>query len=188
MQEIRNYMEHFVIVPDRDWNTIKACFEEVRFSMNEVILGVGFTARYFYFQKKGLVRFYMLVDGEEVSRAFLPAPCFFTARKSFIQQSASEEGVHCLEAVEGWRLSFSNYQKLSEVQSWNRFMVALLHLSHDHMDDYVVELLRYSAEERYENMLNQFPAGFLDRIPLKYLSSSLGITPQSLSRIRRKIA
>ncbi|MBV6654085.1 MAG: hypothetical protein KI786_10040 [Mameliella sp.] len=36
-----------------------------------------------------MVRFYLLVDGEDISRAFLPAPCFFTSRKSFMEQVPS---------------------------------------------------------------------------------------------------
>ena len=44
-----------------------------------------------------------------------------------------------------------------------------------------------SAEDRYKKILEEYPKSIVQKIPLKYLASFLGIAPQSLSRIRKKI-
>lgn len=104
-----------------------------------------------------------------------------------MEQVPSREGIHCLEKGNGWRISFTNFQKLSELPTWNKFLIALFNLSHNYLDDYIIDLLSLTAEERYINLLNDPAFDYLHRVPLRYLSSSLGIAPQSLSRIRKKI-
>jgi len=187
MEAIRNYIQQFTEVSSSDWDCISEKFQEVRFDANKQILEIGRTARYLYFQEEGFVRFYVYSDGIEVSRAFLPAPCFFTSRRSFNNQTPSFEGIHSLEQINGWRISFTDYEKLSNLNTWNKFMLALLNHSHDLMDDYLIELLSFDAKDKYQNLIDRYPPEYLDRIPLKYLASSIGIEPQSLSRIRKKL-
>ncbi len=54
-------------------------------------------------------------------------------------------------------------------------------------DELLVASLNETAEQRYRRMLDEQPDR-LQRIPLKHLASYLGIAPESLSRIRRKVA
>lgn len=187
MEIIRKYIENFTKLSDDDWNIIKANFKEISFEAEQVVLQEGDVCKYVYFQREGFVRFYITVEGDEVSRAFLPAPCFFTARKSLNHQIPSMEGIHCMEKTTGWRIYYKDYQKLFELPSWNTFMIALLNHSHDFLDDYIITLLTSTAEEHYFKIIKDLPPEYIERIPLKYLSTALGIAPQSLSRIRKKI-
>lgn len=186
MESIKKYIENFVKLSEQDWDIIKMNFEKVNFDTEQVILEEGSICKYLYFQEEGFVRFYITINGNEISRALLPAPCFFASRKSFNHQIPSKEGIHCLEKIVGWRLSYENYQKLFELPSWNAFMIALLNYSHDLLDDYIISLLTSTAEERYLNLVKEAPSEIAQRVPLKHLSTALGITPQSLSRIRSK--
>lgn len=187
METIRSYIENFVKLSESDWEAIRSKFQKINFEQDEIILQTGKISRYFYFQESGIVRFFINTDRGEISRAFLLAPCFFTSRRSFINRSPSNEGIHCIETVKGWRLSYNDYQKLFELSSWNTFMISLLNLSHDLLDQYLFDLLTYNGEERYRNMLNSFSDEVLQKIPVKYLASAIGLEPESLSRIRKKI-
>jgi len=99
----------------------------------------------------------------------------------------SHEGIHCLESSKGWRMSITSYMELTKIPSWNSFMLALFNLSHDFLDEYLFELLTLNGEDRYKSLLEKYPSEILDKIPLKYLASSIGVEPESLSRIRRKL-
>jgi len=107
---------------------------------------------------------------------------FFCFQKKFCEPDPMQS----LEKGSGWRISYTNFQKLYELSVWNKFMISLLNLSHDLLDSYILNLLTLNAEERYKDLFLNTPADILQRIPLKHLSTSLGIAPQSLSRIRKK--
>ena len=74
-----------------------------------------------------------------------------------------------------------------EVKSWNTFVRKLIQEVQYFTEKILEEIQTETAEKRYEKMLKNEPLP-LQRIPLKYLASFFGIAPQSLSRIRKKIA
>ncbi|RIW13366.1 Crp/Fnr family transcriptional regulator [Algoriphagus lacus] len=102
---------------------------------------------------------------------------------SFTSQKPSPIEVRLFEDSQIFRVSYQNFQKT--MLSGNFGLKVSLLASEEAINDkqqQQIDLLTKSAKTRYLEMLEKRPG--LDRIPLKYLASFLGITPQSLSRIR----
>ncbi len=86
-----------------------------------------------------------------------------------------------------WRLSFDQYKKLEELNSWNIFIRKLLNEIQEYAESFYLDIRTMTAENRYRKILTEYPDELVQKIPLKHLSSFLGVAPQSLSRIRKKI-
>ncbi len=85
-----------------------------------------------------------------------------------------------------WELSYAHNNELLKLDSWNSFGRKITQEVQFFTEEILEELQTETAEDRYFKLLNNQPS-LVQRIPLKYLASYLGIAPQSLSRIRKKV-
>ncbi len=184
---LREFIEKYSELNDEEWNFIEQLFEIKEFDRNELILEEGKICRYFYFLESGLIRFYGNINGEDFTKTFTIAPYCFTSKISFRKQEASCEGIQALERTKVWRISFANYKKLEAFNSWNIFIRKLLNEIQEFGETFYLDIRTMTAEARYKKILEEYPEELLQKIPLKHLSSFLGVAPQSLSRIRKKI-
>ena len=97
MTGLREFMESYAVVPEEEWQVIVDSFERNEFRKNELILMEGAVCRYFYFLEEGLVRFFVLNDGDEVTKFFTVAPYCFTSKDSFRNQLPARESIQALE-------------------------------------------------------------------------------------------
>lgn len=184
---LRDFIENYIRLNDAVWHSIEPLFEIREFNKNEIILEEGNICRYFYFLESGLIRFYNNIDGNDITKTFTIAPYCFTSKISFRKQMASNEGIQALEKTVVWQLSFNHYKKLEQLNSWNIFIRKLLNEIQEFSESFYLELKTMTAEDRYKKILNEYPIELVQKIQLKHLSSFLGVAPQSLSRIRKKI-
>lgn len=183
----RNFIEKYTLLNDSDWNTIDALCEKVEYQKNDVVLQIGKTCKYFYFLENGLVRFYNYNDGDDITKTFAIAPYCFTSKISFRKQTPSDEEIQALDKAVVWTISYDSYKRLEAYSFWNVFIRKLLNEIQEFSEEFYFEIRTMTAEERYKRILKDYPEKIIDKIPLKYLSSFLGIAPQSLSRIRKNI-
>jgi CRP-like cAMP-binding protein len=184
---LREFIEQYTPLNEQEWSTIEQFFEMKIFSKNEIILDIGKVCRYFYFLESGLIRFYNYLDGNDITKTFTIAPYCFTSKISFRKQSESEEGIQALDKVIVWQISYDNYQKLSTLNAWNIFIRKLLNEIQEYSETFYFEIRTMTAEDRYKKILEEYPMELILKIPLIHLATFLGIAPQSLSRIRKKI-
>jgi len=187
IENFKEFLETYITLPENDWNQIIVDFEPQVLQKNEMLLEEGFICRYFYFFEKGLVRFCCNVDGNDVTKTFCKAPYCFTSKISFRNQTPSREGIQALEESVVWRISYEQYKKLEQIPSWNTFMRKLVNEIQEFLENHLLESKILTAEQYYSNLLEHFPADFMQKIPLKHLASFLGVAPQSMSRIRNKL-
>ena len=76
---------------------------------------------------------------------------------------------------------------LVEVPAWNTFVRMLVQEVQQYTQEIYSEMQTLGPEERYKRLLES-PDQLVNRIPQKYIASYLGIAPQSLSRIRRRLS
>ncbi len=187
-QNFKKYIESRVSLTMADWEMIKDASEEQVFEANTLILETGKVCRYLYYLNEGLLRYFDWIDGEEKVKFFTFPDQLFTSQQSFPNQTRTRENIQTIEKSQVLAIPFDRVQHLFEhIKNWSLFIRGvILEVSLD-----TESLLRASqnqtAEERYKTLLNDSPE-YLQRIPLKYLASFLGIAPESLSRIRKKIA
>jgi CRP-like cAMP-binding protein len=182
---LRKFIENYTKLPDSDWQIIQFAFERREVAKNEILVAEGTICKYFFFLEKGLVRDFINSDGDDVTRFFTTAPYCFTSKNSFREQVPAQESIQALDDSVVWQTTFKQANELLSLKSWNEFVRKFLHEVQNHFEEELMEVKLKTAEQRYYILLEKYPVE-VDKIPLKHLSSYLGIAPQSLSRIRKK--
>ena len=160
-------------------------FERILVKKGEIILREDTRANYLYFIQKGLLsNYYFLADGKKVNSWFYNEHQFITAWSSFYQQKPSFEVIEAMEDCELYRLSYTNFQKLiADFPAFNNFARLLAEEMLTFIDEFSRGWAFLSAKEKYQRVRTYFPDIEL-RIKLGLLSSFLGISQETLSRIR----
>lgn len=140
------------------------------------------------FVNKGLFRFYYTdKDGVEFTKAFFPENTVLSSYSALLENRTSYFSIQALEDAE---IEYVDYQKLIALfpqnSSWNNFLIAVLQKGYLMKEERERQFLLFSAEERYLNFLERFP-NLEHRIKQTIVASYLGIQPESLSRIRKKL-
>ncbi len=117
---------------------------------------------------------------------FTIAPYCFTSTLSFRNQKPAEESIQALEKAIVRQTTYSKMNELAKINSWNIFIRKLVNEVQEFTESFLTEVRTETAEKRYEKLLDNY-SDLIHKIPLKHLSSFLGIAPQSLSRIRKKL-
>ncbi|NCU31666.1 MAG: Crp/Fnr family transcriptional regulator [Candidatus Moranbacteria bacterium] len=185
MNPLKQFIEKYTDLSDRDWVLIENSFERKEFLKDELILEEGKICRFFCFLEVGLVRFFINHEGEDLTTYFVDAPYCFTAKKSFHETVPSKENIQALSRCVIWQTTLDKIQYLSHMPSWERFTRNFIHEVQGYIEQLLITNKTLSAEVRYLKLLEVHP-DLTNRVPLKYLAGFLGIAPQSLSRIRKK--
>lgn len=180
------FIGNYVFLPEKDWEEILRYLEALSVKKGELLLKEGQICNYVYFLEKGLLRFSMLKHGEYVTKFFTEAPYAFTSQYSFSNRLPSRENIEALEDSSIWRISYEDSNALFRLESWNTFVRKLIQEVQFFTELILEEAQNETAEERYARLL-QYRPGLVQRVAQKHLASYLGVTPQSLSRIRTKI-
>ncbi|MEN0006906.1 MAG: Crp/Fnr family transcriptional regulator [Bacteroidota bacterium] len=187
MESLRNFVALYCTIPDSDWEQIAPSFRRREISKNEYVLEAGKICRHLWFLESGLLRYFVLKEGVEVTKFFTIAPYCFTSQASFNNNIPSTEYIQAIEDAVIWEISYEENQQLLELKSWNLFARKITQEVQFFTEQILEELQSETAENRYLKMLNT-RGDLIQRLPQKILASYLGIAPQSLSRIRRKHA
>jgi CRP-like cAMP-binding protein len=136
----------------------------------------------------GAVRtYYVNEKGEEVSYLLQVNDDVIGDYKSYITGNKSEVKIETLLKTEVLYFEKKSIEALIQKDKfWLGFAKQISDLAFLSAKNRLDELFFYTPEQRYLNLLNKSPE-ILNKIPQKYISSYLGITPQSLSRIRKRI-
>ncbi|WP_224483384.1 Crp/Fnr family transcriptional regulator [Robertkochia aurantiaca] len=142
-----------------------------------------------FFVEKGLLRQYSIDrNGKEHILSFAPENWFVTDRETTYFGKPSVSYIQALEDSQVVLIDEDLIQLLSgKLPTFSNFNNRLLHNHIRHLHDRIRLLLSASAEERYLEFINMYPDIFL-RVPQAMVASYLGITPESLSRVRKKLA
>lgn len=160
------------------------------FKAGEQIIKIGEVNDQLHFIEKGLVRC-MYYKQEKKSKTEMTSWLindfnFVYVPHSFIAQSPSVEAVETLEPTTTISISYDALQELYGKYHEAAFIGMLITQSYLVMYDERVRSIRMmSAQDRHDSFLENFPEIY-DRAPLKYIASFLGLTPETLSRIRNK--
>jgi len=161
-------------------------FKTVKVRKNHVLLSAGEVCRYAYFICKGCMRTYFIdAKGGEKTRYVAFENNFVTAFASFITQAPSAQYVQALEDAELIRISHTDFYKLVDSNP------VFAKLYRDSLEQSLVfstwrieSMISMTAKERYEDLLERMPQVVL-RLSNKHVASFLGITQESLSRLKK---
>lgn len=139
-----------------------------------------------YFVEQGCLRGYYLKDGKEITHWFAFEMDFVTSFYSFITKKPAVENIQMLEDSILYSITKDDLDKLcdqfTDIAKLLRYSYETYYLK---LEEKYINHQFKSASERYEALLDTKPH-FLQRIPLGYIASFLGISKETLSRIRAK--
>lgn len=185
MHPFRQFIANYSPLTDEEWMAVENAIERVEFSRNQLILHEGDICRYFYFLEKGLVRYFIIHEGNDITKFFTVAPYCFTSQHSFKNRVPALESIHALEDLVAWRMPLEKVAELGALPLWTLFTRKFLQEVQFNIEELMMQARTGTAGTRYKRLAEQYPH-VINRIPLKYMAGFLGIAPQSLSRIRKK--
>ncbi len=171
-------------VSDDSISLLTSNFEERLFPVKAHIIEANKFDRNVFFIESGLTRSYVLTDGKETTTWFSKEGDWTYGSLDFLKNKAGFEYVQTLEETVAYSIPIDTLNELFrtniELANWAR-------ISHQDafllLQDLRIERLTLSAKERYEKLLRDFP-GLYNRVNLGYISSYLGVTLPTLSKIR----
>jgi CRP-like cAMP-binding protein len=186
-QTLYQYIQPFVSFTESEKQTLESAFTFRQVPKKFKLAEEGKIAKELYFILKGLVRLYYTKDGEEITGYIFKENLFASSYDSFLRQVPSIQTLETLDECDLLVISHKRLQQLydelpkmhivARKVAEQRFINAQLMLSSFILD---------SPEERYRKFEEQ-QGDLLLRIPHHIIASYLGITPVSLSRIRKRL-
>lgn len=189
IQKLYDFIQLKVSLTEEDKKLISSKVSTIKVEKGNIILNEGQISDKIYFVISGIYRVYKLEDGKEITSYFNYEyrNQFIAAFVSLLTQQPSIEIVECIDSGEILSINYSDWKELYEnsnqINTFGRIMAEF---------NYVlavsrIESLQYrQAKDRYLSFINLYP-NLLNMIPHHYIASYIGVTPESLSRIRKEV-
>lgn len=187
MEQLLNHIKDYSPISGEAQQALENCFEEIILPKNEYLLSEGNISRHLYFLQQGALRGYYTLDGKEITHWFGFENDFVTSFHSFITQEPAVENIQLLEGSILWAISKDTLTGLfDQYHEIERLVRIIYEKYYIRLEERFVNAQFKTASERYEQLLLQTPH-ILERVPLGHIASYLGISQETLSRIRSRI-
>jgi len=187
-EEIIESIKEITKFPDKEIELILNEFEPKKVKKKTNLLSDGEIAKEMYFITKGCLRSYYVKEGVDISAYFYTEGMFAGAYDSFISRQPSR---HYIETLENSELLIINYAKFQilfdKFPKMNEFILKILENRFTSLHKLFTSQILDTPQERYLYLLKNNP-DLINRIPQHQIATFLGITPVSLSRIRKRIS
>ena len=184
MQQLLNYFHTFQVLNQDSQAQLLAISTPLRLKKNDILQPIGHTCKTIYFVQKGIARILYYKDGIDITECFAAENQIIARVESLFTQRPSQKGIQIIEDAELVAINatvlFGLYDQYPGIE---RLFRKIFEQGYVDTVNRLESLQFYSAEERYTRLLEEMPE-LLQRVPLKYIASYLGITQVSLSRIR----
>ncbi len=185
--QLRKYISQFLEVNEEEWRMHQAVLTRRFLKKGEYLLRASEVCNHVTFINKGLFRSYMEIEGEEVTTNFAFEGNYVTEYTSFVTRQPSSEFIVAMEDAELLQLRYEDLQAAyAKAQVWERFGRLIAEYILTFVSTRNKSLLFKTPEERYLALMKERPK-VMERVPQQYIASYLGIQPESLSRIRKRL-
>lgn len=176
------------ILPDKRIDELLSIGKEKSIVSSDYFIRAGETPIKIAYVFKGLFRYVYINDnGDEFTKAILSENNFISSYSAMVLSKPSYFSIEALENSQLLEITWSDFNQLKENDIfWVKFLMKFLEKGYFTKEKRERDLLLLDAETRYKNFLTEFP-GMEQRVKQGIIASYLGIQPETLSRIRRKI-
>ena len=187
MNELTSYIQTYFDTAEEQSNEIASLFVEEKLARNEFHTTLGARFGQLSFVKSGFLRIYRHTDKKEITQWISSPGEFVTDLNSLMFDQTARWNIQALTDCEIYTMDYSTYKGINNrVENWAEIEKLFLAKCFMTIEDRIFSFISMTAEERYEYLSMAKPE-LLQFIPLQYLASMLGMTPETLSRIRKKI-
>jgi CRP-like cAMP-binding protein len=186
-KELQKLLTGFPMLSEEDIQLIIDHSNIQHYKKGTILLKEGEVSKECYSVLKGIVREFYVVEGDEKTTAFYTEGMPVNSFSSFTNESPSRHYLVCAEdcmlVVGTQSLEEEMCRRIPKLESIIRKEIE--RLTGEAQDDFA-SFITSSPEQRYLNLLETRP-DLVNRVPQHQIASLLGITPESLSRIRKRI-
>ncbi len=178
--------EHFGQLTEKELATIHFYFQEEQLQKNEFFTKSTKVCDKLSIVKSGILRVYALSDGKEITQWISTENFLITEVLGFFFDKPNRWNIQAFTDTALLTITKTNYLKLcKEFPKWHEIEKRLMVKCFAMIEDRVFSHLSMTAEERYDLYFEQNRALF-NQVPLQYIASVLGMTPETFSRIRKR--
>lgn len=189
MKQIKNYLDQIATISNSDWDFFMSKLQRRVIPKKSIFLKLHEIENHISFIESGVVRIFIPKENpeKEITFGFSFKDQFISAYDSFLTRKPS---AYQLQALTETTIVSITYDDLQAVYKTTQIGNLIGRLTAERLflikSSREQNLLNLSAEERYMKLFKERPE-LLKIIPLKYISSYIGVTAQALSRIRKRI-
>lgn len=186
---ISNYFKSFNILTDNEIENLINLSTRNDLSKTDYFIREGEICKEVAFIVSGTFRsFYISDKGEEITYCITFPNNLMTAYSSFITGQNTNENIQAITPVELLIIQKNDIDELAlKNPNWVKFLKVVAEQQYIELEKRIFQLQKNNALERYIDLIKNQPE-YIEKIPLQYLASYLGITQRHLSRIRREIS
>jgi CRP-like cAMP-binding protein len=189
LEQIKTYIDQIATISKLDWDFFKSKLQRRVIPKKTIFLKINEIENHISFIESGVVRLFLPKENpeKEITFGFSFKNQFVSAYDSFLTQKPS---LYQLQALTETSILSISYTDLQEVYQTTQIGNLIGRLTAERL--FLIKskreqnLLNLTAEERYLNLFKERPE-LIKIIPLKYISSYIGVTAQALSRIRKRL-
>lgn len=181
----RKYLQDKIALTNRDYDLIESVSLFKKFRKRQYLLQAGDVCRFNAFVLKGFLRLYYLDDkGHEHIMQFAPENYWTGDRESMDSGLPSKYDIDAIEDSEILLLKKEDFDMLRKtVPAFNEFVNDTLKKNVVVLQERIHASISLSADEKYNNFILKFPS-ISNRVPLHMVASYLGVSAETLSRVR----
>jgi len=188
MDLFKKHLQENFSLTDEEWNSIHDYFEPIILKKNEYFVREGKVCRRLAFIAEGVLRLCMERDGLDITCYFVSENGFVGDPDSFYKRQPSDKNAQALTDCLLMGFSLDNLHKICA--ECPRFEDIMKLIDHRVMMGLMAQrdfIQHADASAKYQHFIEHYPH-ILQRVPLSHVASFLGITQQSLSRLRKEIS
>lgn len=186
---VHNFFRSFKLFSENEIEEFVKLFKIRKVCKNAYFIQEGEKCREVAFIQSGIFRsFYLSDEGKDMTYCFRFPNTMMAAYSSFISGCLSKESMQAITDAELLVLKKEKMDALVQDNlNWTKFLKIIAEQEYLELENRFFQLQRDSAAQRYRTLLKNYP-DYIQKIPLQYLASYLGITQRHLSRIRKEIS
>src|SRR5215471_17719082 len=184
-QILRQQIEEIVQISNSEFDHILSHFVHKKYKKHQFVVQEGQRVENDFFIIKGCLKSYSTdANGKEHIIQFGMQNWWITDYQAYYYQTQATVNIDCIEDTELLCLSYTNREKLcAELHKIEHFFRKKTNKRNVALQNRILLLLSSNAKERYEKLLEQYPLLF-QKVPKRLIASYLGVTRETLSRLR----
>jgi CRP-like cAMP-binding protein len=186
--KLKDFIYDILYLEDNEWNIAQNLFKERSFKKGEYLISEGKTENYINFIVEGTCRSFYIKNGIEYNYEIGLEDDWVSSYKSFINNIPSDEYIQAVSNMMVYSIDRDSIQKLVSINS--KFAVIERFIVNRIVIDKTERLRSFITDtpnERYLKLVER-KKHLIQKIPLKILASYIGVTPESLSRLRKRLS
>jgi CRP/FNR family transcriptional regulator, anaerobic regulatory protein len=186
VMQIQNFFNEVIHLPETFMKDFASHCKRVTYPAGHTLVSQHESCEHFWLLEKGLIRCFFKRQGKEVTHRFVQEGSLITSMESWVNKAPSGYSIELLERSTVFEIPFESikilYSKYPEMYALQTKIYELYFMK---FTDMIESFQALNATDRYRRFMDRFPS-LIQRVSLQHIASCIGITPETLSRIRAK--